>query len=469
MSSGKSTDNRNILILLGDGHELQRPIIEENTKDIPNTEIVGDGVSKIFLHELNDKKADLAVLAAHGEVLNRNTKEKPSNNELHYVDGLIDGFKYSHELVRAVQQKTQAKDFLFDSCNGAAILSGFMRDFAHYEQDTQMIVFASSKYKTFLSKGIENIADVAARYSRDESLKQIFIENISKQAQSILFANKINDKEFLVLKSVSPKTPEQIEKLDLKNPETFKEYWRNESTKKLVKDENGKFSWQPITIEIPDFELTEQEAKEYLDKCFFEAADRNQLQRAKAFIKKGANINRINSSDKSAFFVACEDGYIEIVKMFIENSVDLDRVDAYNQTPLYAFCQNGNSEIVKILLDAGADIEKGLYDGFTPLMVAALMGHTKIVDLFLDKVTDPEYLKQTASKERAEKFCAENNIEIEEENIALFGKSAADIAKKVGHTAIAEKIKTKIRRLEKRDCCDFSTRIRDEVRFCGIF
>lgn len=107
------------------------------------------------------------------------------------------------------------------------------------------------------------------------------------------------------------------------------------------------------------------------------------------FISKGANINAVDSKNRSALYLASNLGNIEILKILISNGADLNTQDDDGWTALIWATSQNYYEIVKLLIDNGADTNiQNNIDGWTALMIAAFLGYEEIVNYLINHDAD---------------------------------------------------------------------------------
>lgn len=110
------------------------------------------------------------------------------------------------------------------------------------------------------------------------------------------------------------------------------------------------------------------------------------------------------------------------VRLLLERGAD-PAVAARNDMkvrPLHAAVASRNAGAVALLLERGADPNVRQQIGYTPLMGAASAGRDDMVDLLLERGADPALVSDE-------------------------GKTAADIARDHGHTALAERLTARTR------------------------
>lgn len=117
-------------------------------------------------------------------------------------------------------------------------------------------------------------------------------------------------------------------------------------------------------------------------------------------IDNGANINTVDSHNKSALFIAAELGQNRIAKMLIEKGADTNLKSMLYSTPLHqASGYRGSSEMVKLLIENGADVNAKDSKGNTPLYNAIDAARVSIAKILLENGADinaKNYLGKTA-------------------------------------------------------------------------
>lgn len=97
--------------------------------------------------------------------------------------------------------------------------------------------------------------------------------------------------------------------------------------------------------------------------------DRN-IKVVRKLIKKGANVNQLDSSQRTTLYQPAVNGDIEITKILIMNKVNPNVEDLMNLTALYEAARNGHKEVVRFLMKNGADVRKNGALKLTPLHIA---------------------------------------------------------------------------------------------------
>ncbi len=97
--------------------------------------------------------------------------------------------------------------------------------------------------------------------------------------------------------------------------------------------------------------------------------DRN-TEVARKLIEKGANVNQLDSSQRTTLYQPAVNGDIEITKILVKNNADVNAEDLARLTALYKAADNGHEEVAKYLMENGADVKKNGALKLTPLHIA---------------------------------------------------------------------------------------------------
>lgn len=163
--------------------------------------------------------------------------------------------------------------------------------------------------------------------------------------------------------------------------------------------------------EIVDYVVeTYPNAEKWLfNDALWRASNSNQLEMAKKFIERGADVH---DQDEAALRTASTYGKTEIVKYLVELGAD---VRASNSEALIGASENGYLETVNFLIEKGADVQaqdnkaliRAARDGYADMVKsllehgadphakngqailwAARNGHNEVIDVFLEKGVD---------------------------------------------------------------------------------
>src|SRR5262249_11459506 len=113
-----------------------------------------------------------------------------------------------------------------------------------------------------------------------------------------------------------------------------------------------------------------------INEDLIEAARKSDVDKVKALLAKGADVNARTRYGATALSFACDRGNLEVVKVLIEHGADVNVTDTfYKATPLVWAVSRNHAEIVTLLLD------KGARDQETALMMAAGQGYADLVKI----------------------------------------------------------------------------------------
>ena len=142
------------------------------------------------------------------------------------------------------------------------------------------------------------------------------------------------------------------------------------------------------------------------------AANQNDSAMAEYFIEQGANLNAVDSTDKSghtALMAAAAQTNTAIVKALIRKGADVNlattdsagvkngKLAFKGRTALMMAAPYGSPELIRVLLDAHADVNARDVAGLTPLMfaVASENQDAKVVQMLLEAGADPKLQSTT--------------------------------------------------------------------------
>lgn len=95
----------------------------------------------------------------------------------------------------------------------------------------------------------------------------------------------------------------------------------------------------------------------------------------------------VNAQDlNEEILAATRKGDVEKVKALLEKGADVNAKSRYGATPLFFACDRSNAEMVKLLLEKGADVNiKDTFYGATPLGWALGKGNPDIIRMLIEK------------------------------------------------------------------------------------
>jgi hypothetical protein len=111
------------------------------------------------------------------------------------------------------------------------------------------------------------------------------------------------------------------------------------------------------------------------------AARKSDVEKVKALLAKGADVNAKSAYGATPLFFACDRGSVEVVKVLLEHGADANAQDTfYKATPLgWAMGKKANPDIIRML------IEKGAKEKDIAMLYALRGGHLSVVKAVLAK------------------------------------------------------------------------------------
>ena len=125
------------------------------------------------------------------------------------------------------------------------------------------------------------------------------------------------------------------------------------------------------------------------DSTVADAAMRGDLQKVRALLGEGADVNTARPDGMTALHYAAQRGDVATVRALLRagaNTISATRIGAY--TPLHLASRGGRASVVKALLEVGGDARAATTNGTTPLHLAAAAGSADAVAALLDHGAD---------------------------------------------------------------------------------
>ena len=183
-----------------------------------------------------------------------------------------------------------------------------------------------------------------------------------------------------------------------------------------------------------------------------------------------ANVNDVDSEDRTALMYACEAGHFDSAEVLINFNSNLHATDKYGESALH-YALRGNKEnifLVRILCQNGVMINQKNRQGHSALHIAALKNSSKIVPILVQYAAE---IDATDSDGKTPLMLAAENggfdsVKLLVENKASLNicdtanQSASDLAEINGHGGIAEflAVKTGSRpKITKMELSDFDS------------
>ena len=127
----------------------------------------------------------------------------------------------------------------------------------------------------------------------------------------------------------------------------------------------------PKTKQVPRPDAKQQAE---LDSQLIAAAWKNDLRRARALIRRGANVNAKDASVQSAYLIATSEGFFELLELTLEHGADADSKDSSNGTGLIRAADRGHADIAGRLIRAGVKVDHVNNLGWAALHEAVTLG-----------------------------------------------------------------------------------------------
>lgn len=115
-------------------------------------------------------------------------------------------------------------------------------------------------------------------------------------------------------------------------------------------------------------------ADEGLNRQALDATRARDVQRARALIAQGADVNWQDATRDSVFLLAGAEGLTEIVRAALAAGADLKSTNRYGGTALIPACHHGHVETVRLLLTTKIDVDHVNNLGWTALLETVILG-----------------------------------------------------------------------------------------------
>ena len=111
-----------------------------------------------------------------------------------------------------------------------------------------------------------------------------------------------------------------------------------------------------------------------LDEQLREAAWANDVDRAAALVRRGADVNAKDDTQQSAYLIATSEGYSELLELTLAHEARVNDKDSWNGTGLIRAAERGHSLVVGRLLQEGIDRDHVNRIGYQAIHEAVWLG-----------------------------------------------------------------------------------------------
>jgi len=141
-----------------------------------------------------------------------------------------------------------------------------------------------------------------------------------------------------------------------------------------------------VTTTLAGLALSAQPRDEQ-GEALFTAAQQGDIDKIKALLAEGVDVNKSNPAGVTTLHVAVGAGQQEVCAFLLEKGADIN-AKAYNsQTPLHWAAIAGRKDVVELLIAKGADANAKNVRGHMALDFAIKAGHKEITEVLLDALS----------------------------------------------------------------------------------
>ncbi|WP_237350037.1 ankyrin repeat domain-containing protein [Wolbachia endosymbiont of Cylisticus convexus] len=251
--------------------------------------------------------------------------------------------------------------------------------------------------KILKETGISNAQKVVKKILKRSGVKETSGESKAVVLEDVLDARKISEKVPVMLDA--RRTLETLEVLKRASGNVYREW------EKAKFDINHWFTVNCFNERFPytlfylatDFELKNvsiallevKESDINTESPFSKwsalhwATEKGNIRVVLELTKRGANVNQLDSSERTTLYQPAANGDIEVTEILVKNKADVNAEDLARLTALYEAARNGHKEVVKFLMNSGADVKKNGALKLTPLHIAVANVDEAMVDCII--------------------------------------------------------------------------------------
>lgn len=117
------------------------------------------------------------------------------------------------------------------------------------------------------------------------------------------------------------------------------------------------------------------------DTLLIAAVERNDLREVSSALKKGADVNTVDTQKRNLLLIATQKKLVDMAKLLVQHGADVNRQDERLDSPFLYAGATGQTELLKLFLGNGARFDVfNRYNG-TALIPACEKGHIETVRL----------------------------------------------------------------------------------------
>ena len=111
-----------------------------------------------------------------------------------------------------------------------------------------------------------------------------------------------------------------------------------------------------------------------LDEQLIRAAWADDVNRARALIARGADVNAKDDTAQSAYLISTSEGSLDLLNLMLKHGGDVASKDSFNGTGLIRAADRGLADVAGRLVQAGVDVDHVNNLGWTALHEAIILG-----------------------------------------------------------------------------------------------
>lgn len=124
------------------------------------------------------------------------------------------------------------------------------------------------------------------------------------------------------------------------------------------------------------------------EKDVIEACRKGDLAGLKKLLEKGAVIEGIDKSGRTALHIAVTSGNPDMVRFLLEQGIDVDVRNGSGDTPLLEAVKACQTGVCSVLIDSGADVNFAGINGLRPIQYAVIKKSLPLVKLLIERKAD---------------------------------------------------------------------------------